>query len=87
MKARLAFSVVAMENRREEMIVDTVREEFEEDRLEELPSMVGYTVKAGETLWDIAKRYYTSPEEVIRLSEHTGEVKEGDLLLVVKAVG
>lgn len=87
MKAELAFSVVAMENRREEMIVDTVREEFEEDRLEELPSMVGYTVKAGETLWDIAKRYYTSPEEVIRLSEHTGEVKEGDLLLVVKAVG
>lgn len=87
MKAELAFSVVAMENRKEEMIVDTEREEFDPDRLEELPSMIGYTVNPGEKLWDIAKRYYTAPEEIIRLTEHGGEVREGDLLLVVKAVG
>lgn len=86
-KAELAFAVLAMENRMEEMIVDAEREEFDENHLEGLPSMIGYTVKAGETLWDIAKRYYTPEEEIIRLSEHTGEVREGDLLLVVKAVG
>lgn len=86
-KAELAFSVIAMENRKEEMIVDTNREEFDENRLEELPSMIGYTVRAGEELWDIAKRYYTSADEIIRLSEHNGEVREGDLLLLVKAVG
>lgn len=86
-KAELAFSVLAMENRTEEMIVDTEREEFDENRLEELPSMIGYTVKAGEELWDIAKRYHTPEEEIIRLSEHGGEVREGDLLLIVKAVG
>ena len=87
LKAELAFSVVAMENRREEMIVDTERAEFDVDRFEEMPSMVGYTVKADETLWDIAKRYCTAPEEVIRLTEHNGEVREGDVLLIVKAVG
>ena len=87
MKAELAFSVIAMENRREEMIVDTEREEFDEDRFEEMPSMIGYTVKADETLWDIAKRYCTAPEEVIRLTEHNGEVREGDVLLIVKAAG
>lgn len=87
LKAELVFSVVAMENRKEEMIVDTQKEAFEEERLEKLPSMVGYTVKQGESLWDIAKRYYTAPEEIVRLTEHNGEVREGDLLLVVKAVG
>ncbi|MCH5273520.1 MAG: DUF3794 domain-containing protein [Lachnospiraceae bacterium] len=87
MKAELAFSVLAMENRKEEVIVDTEREEFDENRLEELPSMIGYTVKAGESLWDIAKRYYATQEEIIKLTEHSGEVREGDLLLVVKAVG
>ena len=86
-KAELAFSVVAMENRKEEMIVDTEREAFDEKRQEELPSMIGYTVKAEETLWDIAKRYCTAPEEVIRLTEHNGEVREGDVLLLVKAAG
>lgn len=87
LKAELAFSVLAMENRKEEMIVDAKREEFDENRLEELPSMIGYTVRAGEELWDIAKRYNTPEEEIIRLSEHNGEVREGDLLLIVKAVG
>ena len=86
LKAELAFSVLAMENRREEMIVDTERTEFDADRLEEMPGMVGYTVKPEETLWDIAKRYYTAPEEVLRLTEHNGEVREGDVLLIVKAV-
>lgn len=86
-KTELVFSVLAMENRSEEMIVDTEREEFEADRLENLPSMVGYTVKAGEELWDIAKRYYTAPEDVIRLTEHNGELREGDILLIVKAAG
>ena len=49
--------------------------------------MVGYTVKAGETLWDIAKRYRTAPEEIMLLTEHNGEVREGDVLLLVKTVG
>ena len=87
LKAELAFSVIAMENRKEEMIVDTEQEAFAENYMEELPSMLGYTVKADEKLWDIAKRYYTAPDEVIRLTEHNGEVREGDILLIVKAVG
>jgi len=48
---------------------------------------VGYTVKAGESLWDIAKRYYTAPDDMIRLTEHNGELREGDVLLFVKASG
>lgn len=86
-KTELAFSVVAMETRKEDMIVDTERAAFDADRFEEMPSMVGYTVKPEETLWDIAKRYQTAPEEVIRLTEHNGEVREGEVLLIVKVVG
>lgn len=87
MKAELVFSVLAMENRSEEMIVDTERKEFDANRFEDLPSMVGYTVKAEEELWDIAKRYYTAPEDVIRVTEHNGDLREGDVLLIVKAAG
>ena len=30
---------------------------------------------------------YRKTEDIIRLTEHTGEVREGDILLIVKAVG
>ena len=82
LKTELAFSVLAVENRKESVIVDTAREEFPPDYLEELPGMVGYTVKAEEKLWDIAKRYRVAPEEIVRLTEHPGELREGDLLLI-----
>lgn len=82
LKTELAFSVLAVENRKEAVIVDTVREEFAPDYLEDLPGMVGYTVKAEEKLWDIAKRYRVAPEEIVRLTEHQGELREGDLLLI-----
>ena len=86
MKAELSFCVIAMEGRKEMMIVDTEREEFDPVRIEELPSMTGYTVAPDETLWDIAKRYCTAPEDVIRLTEHNGEVREGDILLLMKTM-
>lgn len=82
LKAELAFSVLAVENRKEAVIVDTTREEFAADYLENLPGMVGYTVKGDEKLWDIAKRYRVAPEDIVKLTEHPGELREGDLLLI-----
>lgn len=84
-RADLDFSVLAMEKRKDNMIVDAQREEFDANRFEELPSMVGYIVKNGETLWDIAKRYSVAEDEIIRPEEHGSEVREGETLLLVKA--
>lgn len=81
-KAELAFSVLAVENRKEAVVVDVAREGFASDYLENLPGMVGYTVKGNECLWDIAKRYQVAPEEIVRVTEHPGDVREGDILLI-----
>lgn len=86
MKAELSFSVLAMEKCREPMITGVSCEEFDEDRQENLPSMIGYTVKAGEELWDIAKQFLVAEEEIMRLDEHGAQVREGEQLLIVKTV-
>ena len=47
--------------------------------------MAGYLVKQGDTLWKIAKKYYTTVDNIQKINEIKGtNIKEGDMLLVVK---
>ena len=42
-------------------------------------------VKKGDSLWKIAKKYYTTVDNIKMVNELTGdEAKEGQMLLVVK---
>lgn len=86
LKAELAFSVIATDKCRERVITGVTCEEFEEDWLEKLPSMIGYTVKPGEELWDIAKKFFVAEEEILRPGEHGTQLREGEQLLIVKPV-
>ena len=44
-------------------------------------------VKPGESMWDIAKKFYTTKEEIIRMNELTDDlVTPGQPLLLVKKV-
>ena len=47
-----------------------------------------YTVKKGDTLWDIARKYHTSIEEICTLNglKENQEPSPGTPLLVVKKV-
>ena len=50
--------------------------------------MVGYVVKPGEELWDIAKQFYTTSEaiaETNQLEEET--LVPGQILLIMKEMG
>ncbi len=49
------------------------------------PSIVGYIVKSGETLWDIAKTFYTTSNEIKELNELDSErLSEGQKLIICK---
>ena len=46
-----------------------------------------YMVKPGESMWDIAKKFYTTKEEIIRMNELADDlVTPGQPLLLVKKV-
>ncbi len=70
-----------------EEIIETIEQsEFDTEVIQKAPCIVGYKVQKGDTLWKIAKKYFTSVESLRTLNELRGdEINEGDMLLVVKA--
>ena len=73
--------------RREELIMDRVEEQpLDMETLRTMPGVTVYMVKSGDTLWDIARRHYTTVEEIMSLNELTDSlIMPGQPLLLVKA--
>ena len=86
-KASVGLNVLAM-CRSEEMIIDQVEEQpLDMKKIREMPGITVYMVKQGDTLWSIARRFYTTEEEIRSLNElGEGEPESGMPLLLVKKV-
>ena len=57
------------------------------EKLQSMPGIVCYLVQPGDTLWDIAKRFYTTVEEIQKINDLKGEtINPMDSLLLVKKV-
>lgn len=53
--------------------------------LEKAPGIVGYIVKEGDDLWDLAKRYSTTEEGIMEVNDMSSdELKPGDKILIFK---
>ena len=73
---------------REPCIVDVTEEELDRRRLQELPGIVGYVVQPQDTLWEIAKRYVTTPERICALNRlEEKDIRPGSRLMLLKTVG
>lgn len=76
-KAILQIGIFAQEPFVSENIVDIQEEPLNMDELQKQAGMIGCVCKEGEELWDIAKRYHATPENIMEI---------GDKVLVVKQV-
>ena len=55
------------------------------EKLEKAPGIIGYVVKEGDELWDLAKRYNTTVEGITEVNElPSEELKPGDKILIFK---
>lgn len=85
LKAEVTLDVLAFSNDEEKAILDITEEEFDEKERQNLPSMIGYIVKKEDTLWSIAKAYYTTVEKIKESNELASDnVEVGDKLLIIK---
>lgn len=88
-EARAAVSLnVLVIQRREEKIIESVEEQpLDPEKIRSMPGVTVYMVKQGDTLWDIAKKFYTTAEEIISMNDLENEqVASGQPLLLVKKV-
>lgn len=89
LEVKAAVSVNALVITREEVfIIDRVEQTpLDMKKIQAMPGITVYMVKPEDTLWDIAKRFYTTVEEISRLNALPDEtIREGQPLLLVKQV-
>lgn len=84
-KAIAVFDTLVLNCVTEDVIVEVVEQPLNIEKIKAIPSMAGYHVKSGDTLWKIAKKYYTTVDSIRKVNDIKGtEIHEGDMLLVVK---
>lgn len=84
-KAVAQLDVIAFDRVVLPMISDFTVAEIDKSVRNKAPGLIGYVVKSGESLWDIAKQYYTTMESIMELNGLENEdVQVGDMLLLAK---
>jgi hypothetical protein len=86
-KAALRITVLAFSKSCFEKIESIEEEPLPMDEIAALPGLTGYVVQEGEGLWDIAKRYHTTMDEIAATNSlKPAGVKPGTKLLIVKQI-
>lgn len=84
-KAVVGFNGIVFDNQKERLITDIEISELDLEQLNELPGVVGYIAKEGDTLWQIGRQYYVPIDSLREMNGLNGdELKAGDKLLIVK---
>ncbi|MEF9941424.1 MAG: DUF3794 domain-containing protein [Lachnospiraceae bacterium] len=84
-KAVLAFDSFLRTPIQMKSIVDIQIKEYDREIIGKRPGIVGYVVKSGDELWNLAKKYCTTVEAIKNINEIGGsEIKEGDKILIFK---
>lgn len=84
-KAVLAFDTFVRKPVFMQMLTSVEMKPLELEELEKRPGVVGYVVKEGDNLWNLAKKYMTTVTEIQKINHLDSEiVKRGDVLLILK---
>ena len=84
-KAVLAFDTFMRKPVSMDIITNVDFTPLSMEELEKRPGIVGYVVKEGDVLWDLAKRYMTTVEGIREVNDLSSDsIKSGDKLLIFK---
>lgn len=84
-KAVIVLDVLVFNNIEEPIIADFEIHELDCEARAKEPGLIGYVVKKGDELWNIAKEFYTTIDTIMEINKLESDVvHEGDVLLVMK---
>lgn len=84
-KAEVSLDVLAFTNERTRVVLDMEVKPINLERKKALPGVIGYVVKKDDTLWSIAKQYYTTVAQIKSMNELDSDyVVPGDRLVILK---
>ena len=86
-KAIMSLNTIVFDKITEPIIIDLEVAELDIEKLQSMPGIVGYIVKKDDSLWNIAKKYYTSVDTIMEINDmESATIKEGDKLIIMKKV-
>ena len=86
-KATINLNTIVFDLITEPIIADIELSELDMNKLQAMPGIIGYVVKKGDSLWNIAKKYYTTKDEIMAVNNlEDDRIKEGDKLIILKKV-
>lgn len=84
-KAVVNLSIIAFAKKQCKIITDMSISEIDYEKMNQLAGIIGYMVQEEDTLWNIAKRYYTSIESIRKVNQlERDELTPGQKLVIVK---
>ena len=87
-KAVLSLNCIVFEQQGVKKITEVEQAPLNMEELQESPGIIGYIVKEGDQLWDIAKENYTTISEIVKTNQLSSEqIRDGDKILIIKTVG
>ncbi|MGN0347336.1 MAG: SPOCS domain-containing protein [Lachnospiraceae bacterium] len=84
-KANVCYEVLVHSAEEKNMICEVTYVDYDKEKDNELPGIVIYFVRSGDTLWDIGKTYRIPTEEIKRENELNSEqLSPGQKLLLIR---
>lgn len=84
-RAAISMDLFVVRTHTQMCIADISEKDLDLKKIQQLPGIVGYIVQEGDTLWDIARTYYTTPERIMEMNQLEKEViQKGDRLILMK---
>ena len=86
-KMNIMASAIVFQPLEEDIITQIQVKDLDPDYMKDLPSIVVYVVKDGDTLWQIGKKYYVSVNQIKEMNGLSSDtIRKGDKLLLVKTI-
>ena len=87
-KAVINLNLIAFSIGNRKRVQEVNCQEADYESLQKIPGLVGYIVKDGDDIWNIAKENHTTVREIMETNELSSDrVGKGDKLLIVKNMG
>lgn len=86
-KAVIALDILVLQPVCEPVITNVAVEPMDMQKLQQMPGIVGYIVQPGDTLWNIAKKFHTTVENIMTTNGLSDtQISPGEQLILVKEI-
>ena len=81
------LDLLVIRPQRQTCICEVEEEDYDPQELAAVPGITGYIVQEGDTLWKIARSYFLTPEQIVKMNQlESEEIKKGDRLILMKNI-